>query len=482
MTEKYYVDFEALSYYNAQKESKNVLLYDSNNVILAQKVVPEEGGSETANSVTGKGSVTFGHTNINKGKYALMFGLQNEASHLAPSSLVGGKGCKVGAKGEHANYAVALGRSCQANGYYTFSAGHENIVNGEASASFGHGNKVDSKQSFVSGSNNIVAADALNSFVAGTNNQVNHIGSVVLGSRLNTDTTYQTLVGIGNISVAEGLFVVGNGFGETESNAFVVLRDGRAQVSKAPQSELDVVRKLELDKQSDKLSENISTVNTRVTDINQALNSKISSEIKELSDSIIVTDPSIKLVYDDRDGIYSAHLPTYGPDSVTSEGESQLRGGTYQITKLRYQDDPGWWNCYLKIYAGDKLVYHIGYDENNRDGFVNIGQNETFTVTLPYIENANDFTVVTNSQYVKFTSVAQSGSDKFNELGIDINNIKETHAAEIEEKDKQISALQEQINNLSQQLTALQTIVNTLINEPIADETIDSLFDENLGG
>jgi hypothetical protein len=412
MTEKHYLDFETLSYYDAQKEEKNVLLYDRDRVILAQKVVKTDTGNEKINVAEGKGSVTLGHSNINAGKYSFVHGLQNECTELAPGAFVGGKGCKVGANNAHANYAVALGRSCQANNYYAFSAGHSNVVNGEASASFGHGNIVEAKQSFVSGSVNTVGSNALNCFVAGASNRVQHAGAMVLGAELTTDTTYETLVGYNNSPVSEGLLVVGNGFGGFSGNAFAVLRDGRAKVYTAPKEKIDVVRKTELDEVDSRLVTSINNSNTA---------------IKNLSDSIILENPTIALVYDDRANIASNKQPTYGPEQFgQAKGISQLTGGVYTISALRAEVDPGYNNCYLKIYAGDKLVYHIGYDETNPNANL-IPQKVddlpvTYEVTLPYLEKTNDFTVVTNSPTVKFTPKAKNGSEKFSEIGLKIDD------------------------------------------------------------
>lgn len=152
------------------------------------------------------------------------------------------------------------------------------ILYGESAAIFGEANSNNANRALLAGYNNINSGE--DSIQTGTSNKNYGIGSAEFGSQninrghysaligsglrneqQKEDGTYNTKVIVGkwNLDRLDNIFEVGNGENDKErSNAFEVLRDGRAKVKTAPKEDDDVVRKLELD---GKIS---------ISDINQA--------------------------------------------------------------------------------------------------------------------------------------------------------------------------------------------------------------------
>ena len=106
-------------------------------------------------------------------------------------------------------------------------------------------NTVLGHNNFVSGLINCVVGEV--NLVSGQNNKTSHSTCGVIGLNLETGAPFQSIFGYYNLKNANALLQVGNGVVDDRSNAFEVLRDGRAKVYGAPQSAEDVVRKQELD-------------------------------------------------------------------------------------------------------------------------------------------------------------------------------------------------------------------------------------------
>lgn len=127
---------------------------------------------------------------------------------------------------------------------YSIGLGRKNTITGSAfSLTLGSDNTI-----------NITDSGNYNT-VIGTDNEITgEAGRVTLiGEGLRNTSWWQTVVGRYNkvdtysSSDERPLFLVGNGYTGYRSNAFSVIRDGRAKVQSAPVENNDVVRKLELD-------------------------------------------------------------------------------------------------------------------------------------------------------------------------------------------------------------------------------------------
>jgi hypothetical protein len=163
----------------------------------------------------------------------------------------------------------------------TFAFGGKNLVgyygannNYLYSAAFGELNTVLGRSSFVAGTNNTISVYGENSLAVGNSNEIISPYSTTLGSGniaySNNTSAFGYRLKVGNSNARDGsldgqtavglynaerpetgnnstLFMVGNGTATQRSNAFEVLKDGRAKVYSEPVENNDVVRKTELD-------------------------------------------------------------------------------------------------------------------------------------------------------------------------------------------------------------------------------------------
>lgn len=119
----------------------------------------------------------------------------------------------------------------------TFIDGAWNKASGTNSFTIGYWNQNYGNGTFIAGHNNII---------------YNNVETAMLfGRQLQCGRNCQVVFGENNLLNKDALLIVGNGTGVTGpnrfSNAFEVLKDGRAKVQTAPVDTDDVVRKLELD-------------------------------------------------------------------------------------------------------------------------------------------------------------------------------------------------------------------------------------------
>ena len=140
-----------------------------------------------------------------------------------------------------AEHAAAFGSS-NAVGDKSFAAGHS-VAIGSLSVALGNQNITEGACSFAAGMNNYVIG--YGSGAIGTGNIVSRGTSFVVGYKNKTSASNQFVTGIFNEDNADALLIVGNG-GNKRSNAFEVLKDGRAKVYKKPEADEDVVRLAEL--------------------------------------------------------------------------------------------------------------------------------------------------------------------------------------------------------------------------------------------
>ena len=127
--------------------------------------------------------------------------------------------------------------------------GLKNIISG------GSSNKSDiSNYNLLVGVSNVInakSAENTGNTVTGLENTIGTTsttvyGTLVGGRGLTANYSYQAVVGKYNNAV-DAAFVVGNGSSSAKSNAFVVQRDGRATVGKAPVNAMDVATKSYVD-------------------------------------------------------------------------------------------------------------------------------------------------------------------------------------------------------------------------------------------
>lgn len=119
----------------------------------------------------------------------------------------------------------------------TFIDGAKNKASGTNSFTIGYRNQNYGNGTFIAGHDNII---------------YNNVETAMLfGRQLQGGRNCQVVFGENNLLNKDALLIVGNGTGVTGpnrfSNAFEVLKDGRAKVQTAPKEDNDVVRKLELD-------------------------------------------------------------------------------------------------------------------------------------------------------------------------------------------------------------------------------------------
>jgi hypothetical protein len=116
----------------------------------------------------------------------------------------------------------------------SFVAGESNNIKSVYSAIFGYSNTIESNCTYstIFGCSNTIDQEGQAAFVAGSTATASHKRAVVFGY-MTTSTHHNSLTcGCNNIVDSEALFTVGNGTQVKASNAFKILNDGSAWVSK----------------------------------------------------------------------------------------------------------------------------------------------------------------------------------------------------------------------------------------------------------
>lgn len=171
-----------------------------NSTATGADTVASEDCSFAANQgtkATGYNSSAFGLNTKAEGNHSIAFG--EETQTTAPGAIA--EGYKTKASGEHSH--AGGGQYTEAVGFNSFAFGANVHANAENSAAFGYETVVNSDNGFAVGKNNVMRRDVY--------------------------------------------FQVGNGTNwDVRSDAFVVLKDGRAKVQTAPTEDTDVLRKTDV--------------------------------------------------------------------------------------------------------------------------------------------------------------------------------------------------------------------------------------------
>ena len=243
---------------------------------------------------TGYGTTTFGDQNVNSGQYNFIHGLSNFViSHpgdpldTPATKAVGFHNFIYGARNTifskdgwaclfnhvigqnnqifNSNYSNVSGESNiigRELGTYRSNVnvhGYENIVDGKSILVLGDNNRVkitDGKGLLLNGDSNTVGETIHYSTVIGDNNLVrNEKYATAIGNHLKLvegkdHTQHRTALGKYNVDNKDAMFMIGNGTSDTDtgrSNAFEVLKEGRAKIYGTPEEPNDVIRMVEYD-------------------------------------------------------------------------------------------------------------------------------------------------------------------------------------------------------------------------------------------
>lgn len=195
----------------------NATLINGNNSKATGKQ-STSGGSSTA--ALNNNTVAFGNKAIAKGAHSFAFGF----SGMAYDQLEGTEYPTMWNNASNSN------KFLMAYGSQSFAAGNNTFAEGSVAAAFGQRTYAKGHYSFTTGTD--TRAEGMNSFVAGKN---------TIASADN-----QFVAGINNKTEAEALFIVGNGTTTSEAgrkNAFVVKKDGSAEVQVQGKTDNSVVIK-----------------------------------------------------------------------------------------------------------------------------------------------------------------------------------------------------------------------------------------------
>jgi hypothetical protein len=203
-----------------------------------------EGGYTAAN---GSLSHAEGNRTVADGSNSHAEGYKTTASR--DNSHAEGSGTTASATNSHAE-----GFGTVASNGESHAEGNSTIASGLQSHAEGIFTKATGMHAHAEGSYTI--AEGENAHAEGGNTKASHSNSHAEGYKTKTSFYNQHVSGQYNKDNVNALFIVGNGESEdTRSNAFEVLKDGRAKVQSAPIENDDVVRKIELDTLDTKINE-----------------------------------------------------------------------------------------------------------------------------------------------------------------------------------------------------------------------------------
>mgnify|MGYP004631680783 CR=1 FL=1 len=215
------------------------------------------------NESHGQNDFVTGYKNIVNGYCAAAFGLFHN---------IKGKGIFVTGQGntakEGAENCFITGQSNLAeNAACCFIAGQSNTVNGASAEKkilqgvmLGSGNKVTGHYGVALGYNNIANTQSV---ALGVDNVADVWRAFALGTGLKAKYMNQVVVGGFNTINSGAAFIVGNGTSDTSrSNAFVVNKDGSAEVGKQGTKDLSVATIKDLKEQVPSLDDALSATST----------------------------------------------------------------------------------------------------------------------------------------------------------------------------------------------------------------------------
>ena len=216
---------------NKEYTSSNVIDAEGRDSIILRYSSDEVDGTHFGNTNTGESAAVFGEANNNSANRALLAGKLNNNS--GANAIVGGLRNTV-----KANHGITSGsvNTVEVTAIRSVTAGYNNTNSGEDSIQTGTSNENYGIGSAEFGSLNINRGH-YSALIGSQNiNRGNYsalIGACLRNEQQNEDGTYNTKVIVGkwNEDKLENVFEVGNGTSNAErSNAFEVLRDGRAKV------------------------------------------------------------------------------------------------------------------------------------------------------------------------------------------------------------------------------------------------------------
>ena len=222
--------------------------------------------------VNAENSSIMGQNNtITNGNNLNIIGYSNNIIN-ADNSFVGGKNNTIGSLDKLVNYSLVVGIDNEEYSVASSVIGQKNFNYGMTSILGGANNTNRSFATLVIGERNTSGNEEKtqkDNIISGQYNSANASFSLLVGRYNQVNNHCSIIGGSYNIGKANTLLEIGNGTGESDnerSNAFEVIKDGRAKVYKAPQDNEDVVRKLELDKKIVKVAADvmIATKNTKL--------------------------------------------------------------------------------------------------------------------------------------------------------------------------------------------------------------------------
>jgi hypothetical protein len=194
------------------------------------------GANSFAISGTAQGIGSIAVNGIAVGNYSKSFGgTANGANSMSSGSIVTATGDYSLAMGyrvaTNGRYAVAIGAGDYLPPYSTTYAGAESAI------SIGSQTKANAKRSVAIG--NFSVANGENSVSIGTLSTASGVASMALGNLLTAGSAWSTAIGYLNYSwgsaldasnLSDPLFLIGNGFSGSESNAVTILKNGKVGI------------------------------------------------------------------------------------------------------------------------------------------------------------------------------------------------------------------------------------------------------------
>lgn len=169
---------------------------------------------------------------------------------------------------------LTVGELNAATAFGAYSSGYNNISDGKYSVTLGRENEAAWSSAAIGARNK---SHGIGSYTFGLDNKSTEMGAVainqyniannsrafVAGIGNHSSASNQTVVGQYNQNNSNALFIVGNGTGSnanvtSRSNAFVVLKDGRAKITAPPTENMDVVNKNYVDTKENDLKTQIN--------------------------------------------------------------------------------------------------------------------------------------------------------------------------------------------------------------------------------
>ena len=201
------------------------------------------------------GSNSFAVNGNAVGNYSKAFGVTSNGDY----SLTSGSSVSTTVA---ATYSIAMGYYVEASGQSAVAIGSGKQLGtdvkveakGEGSISMGSSTKANAKKSISIGSSTV--ADGENSVSIGTVSTASGVASLALGNFVTAGSAWSTAIGYNNLSygdptvatLTDPLFIVGNGFSGSESNAMLIRKNGNVGIGENyPSLTLDVKRSVSND-------------------------------------------------------------------------------------------------------------------------------------------------------------------------------------------------------------------------------------------